>query len=280
MDFANLEPQQVSSLVERILQEKDPASVGLRRIVRRKVAEGRDFPLREFAAEEFVESGAGRKALTEDEERLIELERRVASLQKEMERQNERARQAIQKAYAQGYDEGRKKGAQEEGAAAAPVYQKKVAALQEHIGTYLKNFEEEKYAIYAKADRILLELCCRMVKKILGTEPVLQPEVVLSVLRKALSFVAEREKLVVRVSPRDRDIVAGNKDFWAPVTERLKDITIEADERIEPGGCIIESNAGVTDARLGVQLHELTEVIEKAWEALHATKNTAGADDV
>jgi len=49
------------------------------------------------------------------------------------------------------------------------------------------------------------------------------------------------------------------------VGERLSDITIEADTTITKGGCIIDSNAGVVDATLGVQFSEMNELIEKIW---------------
>jgi flagellar assembly protein FliH len=278
MNTSTVPPQQVASLIEQILTEKDPATVGLRRILRRKSAEACDFPLREFSAGEFSAPGAAKKALTEDEQRILELERELASLRIERQQREERARLAVQKAYSNGYEEGRKKGRQEGESTAAAEYGKKIDAAQQRLASFLKQVEEEKTAIYANADRILLELCCRMVKKILATEPVKEKETILAVLRKALSYIAEREKIVIRVAPGDLETVTGNRDFWTPVTEKLTAVSVEADERIEPGGCIVESNSGITDARLGVQMSELSEIIERTWESIHAMKNTSGAD--
>jgi flagellar assembly protein FliH len=277
VDIATLHPDQIASLVARILNDKDPASVGLRRIVRKKTVEAYDFPMRAFTVENFAASGKGGKTLSDDDRRIIELERQMVLLKKQLDEQMEKARAAIPHAHAQGFDEGVTKGFAEGLEKAAGEYDKKIEELQVQVSAALTTLEREKNVIYANADKTLLELCRLMVRKILGVEPVYQEEAIRSVLRKALSYVAEKDKLVIRISPRDFETVSGNREFWTPIAERLKDITIERDERIERGGCIVESSSGVVDARMETQAAELGSVIEKAWENIHAPKNTSEA---
>jgi flagellar biosynthesis/type III secretory pathway protein FliH len=102
-------------------------------------------------------------------------------------------------------------------------------------------------------------------KKIIDHEVTVQKNIVLTVLKRALNYIGHREKMVVRVASDDLERVTNRKDFWFPVADRLTDVSIETDERIAPGGCIVESNSGLADARLGVQFEELTELIEKTW---------------
>jgi flagellar assembly protein FliH len=274
MDISALPPDQVASLIARILNEKDPASVGLRRIIRRKTADADDFPMRAPAIEEFSAPGKVKKLLSNDERRIIEIERQVNGLKAELAKQPGNARKAVEKAYQKGFDEGIAQGAIGGKSEAGAEYQQKIEAVQARVGSYLKSIEDAKHALLADTDRILLDLCCRMVKKVLSAELTQRPDIILNVLRKALSYVAEREKLIIRVAPCDIETVSGNQDFWSPVTERLKAITIEPDERIGQGGCIIESASGVIDARLDVQVDELAELIEKAWEGATTTNNT------
>jgi flagellar assembly protein FliH len=270
VNISEFSPEEIATLIARMLNERDPATVGLRRIVRRKTVEADDFPMRNLAAEEFVSPGKGKTLLTEDERRIIELERQLKDLKETIARQNLNARQAVAKAYAQGHEKGEEKGFDEGKTQAVEEYQKQLSAVQERIASYLKNFEEEKRGIYANADRILLELCGRMVKKIINTETGRNPDIVLNVLKKSLSYIAERERIVIRVAPDDMENVSGSREFWAPVTDRLKEVVIEPDPRVEKGGCIIESNSGIVDARLGVQMSELAGLVEKAWESSHA----------
>ena len=115
--------------------------------------------------------------------------------------------------------------------------------------------------------------------KIITCEVSDRTDIVLAVLKRALDFIGHSEKMVVRVASEDLEQVSDRKDFWIPVGERLEYITIEADERIEKGGCIIESNSGVVDARLGVQFNELADLIEKTWsDVTSASEHSAPID--
>jgi flagellar biosynthesis/type III secretory pathway protein FliH len=278
MNISTMPPDQIASLVARILEDKDPASVGLRRIVRRKTAEAYDFPMRAFTVEDFAGAGKGSKSLSDDEQRIIDLERQVAGLKKTLLDQAQKARTAVQNAHTQGFDEGKKTGYDLGMEKAGVDHRRDLEALQASMTAFMQNLETEKNALYASADRTMLELCRAMVKKIIAVDTFQHGEIILSVLRKALSYVAEKEKLIIRVSSRDAGTVSGNKEFWTPIAERLRDISIEPDERIRPGGCIIESNSGVVDGRMETQEAELADVIEKAWESIHGQNNTPEAD--
>jgi flagellar assembly protein FliH len=264
MDISSLPVDEVESLIAQMLSDKDPASVGLRRIIRKKNAERFDYPLRTPVAEDFDAPGKAKKLLTEDERRTIELERLNGKLKEEIKTLDAKARGALQKAFEQGLEEGRKKGREQGIAEATAKWEKTVKGLQDRTAAVLRKFEEEKSTVYANADRTVLALCLKIVRKIIAVEPVTRPEVILAVVKKALSYISDREKITIRLSSDDFKTVEGNRDFWAPVNEQLKSIAIEQDARIERGGCMVESASGMVDARIGVQLDEITELIEKA----------------
>ena len=264
-----LSPENVSSFIDQILEAKDPATVGLRKILRKKADQKEEFPLHGVSMEQFEAPGNKSKILTDEEQRILQLEKKVIALTAQVQKQQEQARNAVQIAFSQGKAEGIKEGKSQGLADASAVYEKKVDELQLSVSTVLQRIEESKKTIFSNADHILLQLCTRIAKKILSSEISIRQDVILAVLKKALTYVADRERLVIRVSPGDLETVSGRKDFWIPVAERLKDIIIEADERIERGGCIVESNSGVVDARLGVQFGELTELIENVWENIN-----------
>ncbi|MBN1129352.1 MAG: hypothetical protein JXA71_10215 [Chitinispirillaceae bacterium] len=277
MNIAALPPAEIASLVARILSDSDPASVGLRRIIRKKTAEAYDFPMRTFSVEDFAAEGKTGKALSDDERRIIELEQQVAVVRKQSREQMEQARAAIARAYEKGLNKGVTQGYAQGRETAGAEYDTKVREIQERVTACLQDLEQEKNALYANADKTLLRLCRLMVHKIMCVESATRSDVIVAVLRKALSYVAEKDQLVVRIAPADFTTVSDNREFWAPVAERLTGISIEQDERIASGGCILESNAGVVDARLETQAAELAAVIAQAWESVHALKNTSEA---
>ena len=278
MSQTDLSPENVSTLIDQVLKAKDPATVGLKRILRKKEEQRKDFPLRGAELEEFSMPGKESKKLNEEERRVLELEKKVADLQIQLKQRHKAAAEAVQAAYAKGRSEGFSQGHAEGVAATTADYEKKIDALQQRIGDMLEKLETSKRSVFSNAEHMLLKLCCAMVKKVIDHEVSVHHDIVLTVLKRALTYIGHHEKMVVRIAPDDLELVAQRKDFWFPVAERLKDIAIEADARIERGGCIVESNAGMVDARLGVQFEELAGLIEKTWNEVTSAA-ASGAKD-
>ena len=246
------------------INDYDPAVVGLRTILRRNSLNERYGSLKPHHLESFDAVALPVQPVKDS----IGLEIRIHELASELEAKVARAREAVARAWSEGFRAGREKGAAEAACEAEEQYRRQIETIQEQMAAFVNAIETGKRELFAGYEDLMLELCCRMVKKILGTEPAHRETVILPVLRKALAGVAERDRLVIRVSPADFETVSGNREFWAPVAERVKEIAIEPDERIERGGCIIESDNGIVDAQPSVQLDELSAIVERAWESV------------
>ena len=89
-------PKNVSDLIDYLMKAKDPAVVGLRRILKKKADTGRDFPLQEHTFEELGTSKqTSGKIFTETEQRIMELEKTVLKLQQQLTGQKKDAEKAI-----------------------------------------------------------------------------------------------------------------------------------------------------------------------------------------
>jgi flagellar biosynthesis/type III secretory pathway protein FliH len=281
MSSSEISPENVSTLISQVLKAKDPATVGLKRILRKKEEERNDYPLRTITLEEFTVTGNNPKKLNENERHVLELEKKVADLQIELKKQRQTAIAAVQAAYTKGKQEGIALGRDEGTSSTTDCYEKKIDVLQQRMGDIIEHLESSKQKVFSNAEHLVLQLCCAMVKKVIDHEVSIHRDIVLAVLKRALTYIGHREKMVVRVAPDDLETISERKDFWFPVADRLADITIEADARIERGGCIIESNSGLVDARLGVQFDELAGLIEKTWnEVTSAAGNRPPAASV
>jgi flagellar assembly protein FliH len=258
----------MSSLIELINKSKDPASVGLRKILKKKEDQSKDYNLHAPPMKEFDDPGNhSKKKITEEESIIISLEKKVQELQEKLDQQCKSIIEKEKLAYNKGHEEGLSEGILIAKTEVTGEYEKKINSLQKISSEFLTNLEKEKKQIYANAEHLLLKLCFEIVKKITSCEIKENDEIILSVIRKAISYIGDREHLVIRVSPSDFEKVSGRKDYWAPITDRLQEIIIEKDDRIEQGGCIVESNSGIVDGRLGVQIEELSMLIEKVWES-------------
>jgi flagellar assembly protein FliH len=279
MNLSPLSPENVSSLIDHVMKSKDPATVGLRKILKKKDDELKDFSFHTPKQTEFDAPGTTKsKNLSEDDKRTLELEKSVHDLQIKIKSLEEKAPIAEKNAFANGRTKGFSEGVAKGTADTTKVYDKKIDALQEKIGTFLKSVEDAKKEMISNTDHLLLKLCFEIVKKMISSEVQENKEYILSVIKKAINYIGDKERLIIRVAPTDFETVSNRKDFWLPVTERLQDILIEKDERISLGGCIIESNSGMVDARLGVQFNELAAIVENVWANLNSPDKVQAAD--
>lgn len=279
MENSPLSPENVSSLIDHVMKSKDPANVGLRKILKKKADESRSFQLHAPQLTEFETPGVKSRHLSEDDTIILELEKKVNELQIKLKKMEENSAAAEKDAFVKGRNEGYTHGVKKGSDDTAAKYEQQITALQEKVTGFIGEFERSRHEQFENIDHVLLKLVFEIAKKIINCEVTTNREYVLSVIKRAVYYIGDKERLIVRVAPQDFEIVSGRKDFWLPVTERVKEIIIENDDRITQGGCIIESNSGTVDARIGVQFKELESLVEKIWENISAPQQSHSKHD-
>jgi flagellar biosynthesis/type III secretory pathway protein FliH len=118
---------------------------------------------------------------------------------------------------------------------------------------------------------LIVEIAFEAVGKILG-EALAQREGVQAAVREVIRGVHDREHLVVRVSPRDHQLLAGVGIL--PKNGDEHRLELIADERVELGGCLIETSGGTLDGRLETQLQRLRDTLVSAGGTLASEAGT------
>ncbi len=261
---------EISALIDYVLESRDPATVGLRKILK-KGESGQTFACRPLDFEEFHIEGRKKPALSEQEQRLLQLEKSVAELKSRLEKQKSESEEKARREFERGRSEGEAEGARKGKEEARREFDSRIGELSETTVSFIERFESSRRRIYAESHHTLLRLAFAVARKILDTELSTNDDIVLSTIRKAVSYIADRDNLRVRVAEEDYEVVSRNEAFWKSVTDRLGDMRITADPRVDKGGCVIESNAGDVDARVGVQYDELRELVERVWDSVTST---------
>jgi flagellar assembly protein FliH len=267
--------ENVSVLLDQLLKAEDPATIGIRRILRHKIDEGNSFPLKTVSMESFEasgKSGSGKRGkeshiFTEQERSYLELEKRVREVERTLTQERVAGKRAVADSFEKGKAEGFAAGEKSGHDKAKAVFDAEMAKLKTQTAKYFKQLEDSKKTMINGLEHVLLRFCVELTKKIISCELETNRDMITATIKRALSMIADRENVLIRVSPGDMETASGSKDFLSTVTERLENVRIEEDARINKGGCIIESNSGLVDARLGVQLEEVEALVEKAWEA-------------
>ena len=82
-------------------------------------------------------------------------------------------------------------------------------------------------------------------------------DVILGVLREAVKNVLDRDRIKIRLNPRDHERVSKLTPGLIAGFEGIRSITLEADPGISAGGAVIETAFGEIDATLEQQLEEI-----------------------
>jgi flagellar assembly protein FliH len=110
-----------------------------------------------------------------------------------------------------------------------------------------------------QAEDAIVEIAFEAVSRLLGATAATR-EGVIALVREAMRSVRERESLTLHLAPADAAVIASVRGELQK-SAQLRGLEIAADERVELGGCLIETAGGSLDARLETQLARLRDVL-------------------
>lgn len=184
------------------------------------------------------------KALRVAQERSAQTEAELKRLRGDIDELRQDATEAGRES---GYQAGREEGRTE--------LARQATHLSELMGQIAKANEERLSA----AEEEIAEVVFASVAKILG-DTLVSADAVIAVVRQSIKQLVTRERLAIHLSPEDKKLV---DEVARPSEEALfgNGVEIIADERIELGGCLLQSQTGGLDARLEVQMQQLRECL-------------------
>ena len=110
-------------------------------------------------------------------------------------------------------------------------------------------------------EQSLLRLSVRIAEKIVGEQLQVKPETILTIIQEALKNVGQERQLTLVVHPQHTEMVQAHMSRLEKTIGPTRQIHLVSNPEMAPGGCMVESELGVIDARLDVQLRCLEEVL-------------------
>ena len=110
----------------------------------------------------------------------------------------------------------------------------------------------------------IIALTMGVARKIVGQELAVRPELVVSIIKNALSQIEAAGEIRIKLNPDDLELLNHTP---ANLEAELSDsaaVSFESDPAIASGGCIIETDAGNIDARLETQFQAIDESFQAA----------------
>jgi flagellar assembly protein FliH len=176
--------------------------------------------------------------------------------------ETEREEDYFKKQLEQNYEEGHLAGQKEAVENLEKDYSNRLQKKVEYMDKVLKVCNT-KLSDYDKAfDEIVIRLSLTIAERIVKRE-ILQDSIINNVLKDSIRKVLGANNMIVKLNPADFDIITsqGGSDFGRDTLSKIK---FESDERIEPGGCMVETDIGNVDARISSQVNEMKKQLEAA----------------
>ncbi len=152
-----------------------------------------------------------------------------------------------------GFDEGFLKAKEE-----FKEETKDVMSRLENIFSELSNFRKLMFDQFSSP---ILSLSFEIAKKIIRKEIEEDKEFVLRILEEILLEFLDATSIIIKVNPSDFAII---EEFKPNILSRLKDLSelkLIADDSVEKGGVIVETDFGTVDGRISEQIEVIKEAL-------------------
>jgi flagellar assembly protein FliH len=156
---------------------------------------------------------------------------------------------------AQRYTEGFRQGEEAGRQAMVAQYVSVVTGFQRATEELTRLREE----VLRQAEDDIVTLAFYLARRVLHQEVSSHRDTLATTLRQALAHVVDLEQVTVRLNPADLERAAALQPDLLQTVEGLRLLTLEGDETVGPGGCVVVSAFGEIDARLEAQLAELEQ---------------------
>lgn len=174
-------------------------------------------------------------------------------------------------AFQKGLEEGTRR-AQEELAA-------EFKERLERFDALVASIEEQQRNLIEESEKELLALLFRMVEKIVGLISQEKKDLIEETLRHLLSEAEISGRAKIRVNPADLETVNQMKSHLRQQLPDIKNLSINGDDSISRGGCVIETDLGKLDARMETRMSEMTGRLTKLYHELEPSTTAVAQSD-
>jgi flagellar biosynthesis/type III secretory pathway protein FliH len=152
-------------------------------------------------------------------------------------------------AYESGFHQGEKAG--------LAIAEKKIEVGMRRYAEVILSVGKLRSQLYSQVEREVVKLAIEVAKKIVHREVQADQEIIQTLVKVALSHVAEKSAVTVHLHPQDYNYLIEHKAELSSGSNDGQDIVLMADKAVDRGGCLIETSCGDIDARIEEEFREI-----------------------
>jgi flagellar assembly protein FliH len=172
------------------------------------------------------------------------------------EQEKENHQIALHNQYTKGFEEGQtaiKEKIERE-------FNERLLRKYSELNNLISDLNDKSVQLDSQFEQLVMNVGFVIAEAILKRE-IERKSIFKDVLDESLKKVLGANEIIVRLHPKDYEsIVLEGKSFQ--MKDSFSQIKFEKDDRIEMGGCFIESEIGNADGRISSQLNELKKKLE------------------
>ncbi len=195
-------------------------------------------------------------------ENSVELEKK-----RFFEKVHKEAEEVKKQAEREGYDEGFKRGLTE---GKAEAEHKAKEEIVEQVSGLIRILEDCHDAISSSMDSLLkqnttklIRLWEKVLKRLLYREVKLDEHALERLLEQVLRRLSDKEKIIIYLHPTEVACLQEKLDQYGDLLRGSRHVEFVADDHVDRGSCMVETNLGIYDARWRTQLERLSEEIDR-----------------
>lgn len=160
--------------------------------------------------------------------------------------------------YRMGFREGQEKTKRD----LEQDYSNKLIRKYEEVYNILQQYDEHLLELEKAFESLVIETAYEIAKKVVRRE-IENRTVINENVKEAINKIIGANEVRLKMNPQDIEALSSDSKNMINSASFTK-IKIEGDERIEQGGCLIETEIGNVDARISTQLTELKRKLEES----------------
>ncbi len=191
----------------------------------------------------FFKIAPGTKIIKANEyAQLVKAEEIIAEARKRAELILDDAKKAYEQEKRKGYEDGLREG-------------------QLKIAEKMMETVHRTVDYLASAEEMMCSLVLEAIKKIIGDMD--DREIITRVVKNALAMVRNQKQVTLKVAPEDLETIQSRLSDIMENYPTIGFVEIVADSRLKKHSCVLESEMGVVDASVEVQLKAIEKALRK-----------------
>ena len=140
----------------------------------------------------------------------------------------------------------------------------------------LVEMENEVLKVHAEMEKMVLPLALEVAKKVVSKELEVSKSAIIEILKKQLKKVAQHKKITIYANPEDILIVEKEREQIKTLFESLESLSLRGSNDIKRGGCVIETEGGITNAKIEDQWL----ILENAFQKIKIPKQLKNSEEI